>query len=299
MLKRRGFTLIELLVSIVLLGIVGLTMARVLTSMLRVTTAQMQLAGSQGTARTGALAIPMELREIGYDTIPNGTTTSDLEVIKANRITFHAMRGTGITCGTPTLTEFRIRKPIFGAREPLLTDGFLLFVENVPTRGDDDQWVALDVGSIDNSTCGADPAIRFTLNSPPVPVPGLGNLSLANYFVGGPIRWYERMEYGPVVDATSGRTYIGARSLSLGQNTLQPIVGPLPDSTGFTLTYYDAAGNVLDPATAPKINVRSIGISIIGSTTAPITLAGSTNRARAQSPVFTRVALRNVLRPDP
>jgi len=303
MLKRRGFTLVELLVTIVLLGAVGLITARVLTSMLRVTTAQMQLTGAQSTARTGALAIPQEFREIGYDTIPQGaggTTSSDLEAIAAHRITFHAMRGLGTTCGTPTQTEFRIRKPILGMRQPVATDQFVLFVENGVNQGNDDQWVPILVSSIDlNSTCGADPAIRLTLSAAPVPDPVVGaSLSLANYFVGGPIRWYERMEYGPVLDA-NGRAYVGARSLSLGQNTLLPMIGPLPDTLAFALTYYDADGNVLDPATAPKIDVRSIGIALTGSTTAPIALSGSSTRSRGQLPVFTRVALRNILRPDP
>jgi prepilin-type N-terminal cleavage/methylation domain-containing protein len=303
MLKRRGFTLIELMVTIVLLGVVGLVTARVLTSMLRVTTAQIQLTGAQGTARTGALAIPQEFREIGFDTIPNGlggTTSSDLEAIAAHRITFRAMRGVSTTCGTPTLTEFRIRKPILGIREPLLTDGFVLFVENKVNQGNDDQWVAMSVSDIDyTSTCGADPAIRLSLSAVPVPDASLGVLSMANYFVGGPIRWYERMEYGPVIDATTGRAFVGARSLSLGENTLQPMIGPLPDTLGFALTYYDADGNVLDPATAPKIDVRSIGISLTGSTTGPLSLSGSSTRSRSQLPVFTRVALRNILRPDP
>ena len=185
-------------------------------------------------------------------------------------------------------------------RNPKVTDEFVLFVENKVNQGNDDQWVPILVNSVDASTCGADPAIQLSLSAPPVPDPSTGaDLSLANHFVGGPIRWYERMEYGPVIDGTTGRAYVGARSLSLGQNTLQPMIGPLNDTTGFTLTYYDADGNVLNPAVAPKIDVRSIGISLTGSTTGPLSLSGSSTRSRAQLPVFTRVALRNILRPDP
>lgn len=300
MLTRRGFTLVELLISIVLLGFVALAGTRIMTSMLRVGSAQAQLAGAQGTSRTGSLAIPSEFREIGFDTIPGVGTDSDLESIKTNRLSFRAMRGVGFTCSVAAgINEFRIRTPIFGMRAPAITDSFRLFVENDVNRGDDDQWVSLPVTAIDPaSTCGADPAIRITLAAAPLHSPGGTNILASEVFVGGPIRWYERLEYGPVIDA--GRTYVGARSMNLGQNTLIAMIGPLPDSTGFTLTYYDAAGAVLDPAVASnRIKVRSIGVRMVGSTTAPISSYGASTRSRAQSPVFTRVALRNNLRPAP
>jgi prepilin-type N-terminal cleavage/methylation domain-containing protein len=308
MLKRRGFTLIELLVSIVLLGIVGLAMARLMTAMLRVTTAQVQLAGSQGTSRTGSLAIPSEFREIGFDTIPNVGISSDLETIKANRLTFRAMRGMGNTCAITTtgggaVDEFWIRKPILGLRNPQATDSFRLFVENENNRGDDDQWVAMVVRDVDlNATCGADPAIHIIPNATPTHLPaGAGGDVLGSHVVvGGPIRWFERMEYGPFIDGTTGRTFLGARSLNLTQNALIPMVGPLTDSTGFALTYYDADGVVLDPANAAnRVKVRSIGVNLVGATTAATSLYGASNRSRGTSPVFTRVALRNNIRPAP
>ncbi|HEU5219419.1 MAG TPA: prepilin-type N-terminal cleavage/methylation domain-containing protein [Gemmatimonadales bacterium] len=305
MLKRRGFTLVELMIAIVLLGVVGLAMAQTMTVMLRTTSAQVQMAAAQGTARTGSLAIPQEFREIGYDTIPGIGTDTDLEAIAGNQITFRAMRGMGVTCSVePTgFLEFRVLKPAFGLRVPQATDSFRLFVEGDKNLGADDQWVSMRVSGVDlNSTCGANAAIRLTLASRPqmrlVGTGGLVDVTSVYFFVGGPIRWYERMQYAPVVDATSGQTYLGARSLNLGEE-LQPMIGPLSGSSGFALTYYAADGSVLNPASAPKINVRSIGISMTGSTTAPITMSGSSARARGQAPVVTRVALRNNLRVSP
>ena len=302
MLKRRGFTLLELLVSIVLLGIVGLAMARLMTSMLRVTSAQVQVAGAQGTSRTGTLAVPSEFREIGFDTIPGVGIDTDLEAIAANRITFRAMRGMGNVCQiNGSLTELRIRTPFFGMRDPVGTDSFRLFVENDRNRGDDDQWVSLDVRDIDqSSSCGADAAWRLVLNGAPVHVPGGTNdILVSEVFNGAPVRWFERVEYGPVVDANN-RTWVGARTLNLGQNTLTEMLGPLPDSTGFALIYYDADNVVLSPTNAAnKAKVRSIGVTLIGSTTSPVSLSGSSTRSRGNSTVYTRVALRNSLRPAP
>jgi len=241
MLTRRGFTLIELLVSIVLLGIVGAATVRMMRTMMNATTAQMEIASSQSNARTAALAIPQELREIGFDTIPfpGGGVVSDLETIGTRRIMFRAMRGMGITCGTPTLTEFRVLKPVLGLREPLLTDRFVLFLEKDPNAGFDDQWVNMVVQSIDlNSDCGGVAAIAFTLAATPVLDPGLTNtdMALTNHRVGGPIRWYERVEYGPYVDPGTNQAFLGFRSVSLGEVNLQPVIGPLTDTTSFTFT---------------------------------------------------------------
>lgn len=298
MLKRRGFTLIELMLGIVMLGLVGLMMARLMTSMLRVTTAQIQVAGAQGASRMGVSAIPLEFREIGFDTLPAaGTTDTDLEAIAANRITFRAMRGTGFTCdiaGWPN--EIKVRKPIIGMRNPIAdSDTFRIFIDNDVNMGTDDQWVTLVVTDMNAGNCGPDQAFVLTINAP-VYDNGDG-IPITQVWVGGPVRWYEEMEYGPVIDATTGRTYVGGRSLNQGENTLEPMIGPIPDSTGFSLVYYGGDGTVLDPTDATnRIKVRSIGITLTGTTTSPVSLAGSSTRARNTSPVFTRVALRNNLR---
>ena len=307
MLKRRGFTLIELLVAIVLLGIVGLTVARVLTSMLRVSQAQVLLARSQGTARTGSLALPSEFREIGYDTIPNQGNQSDLIAIAAHRLTFRAMRGMGVSChatfnGPNTgMDAIWILTQTWGMNAlPAVTDSVLLFVENDRNQGGDDQWVPIEIQDVDKSaTCGANNAIKFTLKSEPrhLPLGAGGVINGAQFFDGAPVRWFEEMEYGPVVDATTGKAYVGARSINKGQNALSAVLGPMPDTLSFALTYYDVDGNVLDPATATKFDVRSIGIDLTGTTSNGISLGGGSSRARGSSPIFTRVALRNVLRP--
>lgn len=300
MLTRKGVTLVELLIGMILMAIIGTALTKVLTTMLNTSGAQMTIANSMGEARNGAMLLPQELREVGYDT--NITTLSartDLLAIATHRISFRAMRGMGITCGTPTLTEFRVLKPIIGQRLPSATDEFVLFVENDPNAGFDDQWLPMVVTDIDvNSTCGTDPAIRFTLAAAPlVRTSPDTSMALSQQRVGGPIRWYEQVEYGPFIDGTTGKAYIGVRSISAGETALSPIIGPIPDSTHFTLTYFDAAGAVLDPTTANPLRVRSIGVGITTITERVASLAGSTTRSLRQYPMYTRVALRNALRP--
>jgi prepilin-type N-terminal cleavage/methylation domain-containing protein len=300
MLNRRGVSLVELLISLVVLAIMGAVIVKVITIIFSVSGAQMKISDSMGEARNGALALPQELREVGYDTNTTMTSAStDLISIKAHRITFRAMRGLGITCGTPTLTEFRVLTPIIGQRQPRLTDEFLLFLESDPNAAFDDQWIPMLVTAIDsNSTCGSDPAIRFSLSATPlVATSPTTAMAISQHRVGGPVRWFERVEYGPFVDGTTNQTFVGIRSLNLGESTLSPVIGPIPDSTHFTLIYYNAAGTVLDPATANPLTVRSIGVAITTVTRSRVSLAGSTTRDSSQFSMTTRVALRNTLRP--
>lgn len=299
MLNRRGFSLMELLVVITLLGILGIAFYRIFTSVMNTSSAQVRIAATQGEARVGTLLLPQELREIGYDT--NTTTTSastDLLTMSTTGLTFHASRGMGVTCGTPTLNEFRIRRGIVGQRTPLLTDRILLFLEFDPNAAFDDQWVPMAVSAIDlNSTCdGGDPAITFTLSAAPLVAPGV-NMALTNHRIGGPIRWFEQMEYGRVQDVATGEWFVGRRSISLGEPELRPIIGPLNGASGFSLAYFNAAGTAVNPASGDPLTVRSIQINLSTTTSTNVSLGGSTNRAQSNYPVVMRVSLRNSLRP--
>lgn len=307
MLKRHGITLIELLVVVVMMGIIGTALSRIFTTVMGASSAQVRIAATQGEARVGTLLLPQEFREIGYDANDaTGVETSDLVTIAADQIQFFASRGLGITCGTPTIVgpvaEFRIRRATFGQRVPLITDRFRLFLELDVNLASDDQWIPMVVTNIDlSSTCdGSEPAIRFTAVTPQVdlgPPAGLSDIVLSNHRIGGPIRWFEQVEYHTATDATTGELFVTRRSISLGEAVGQPIIGPLAGTGGFALTYYDAAGNVVNPTTANPLVVRSIDVAIRTTTNSNVSLAGSTTRAVSNFPVVTRVSLRNSLRP--
>ena len=100
MLNRRGITLIELMVGIVLMGIIGVSLVKVSTSLMGASGAQVRMAASQGEARIGTLMLPQEFREIGYDTaiVSAGTNyaTTDLIAIAGDQLSFLASRGMGI-----------------------------------------------------------------------------------------------------------------------------------------------------------------------------------------------------------
>jgi prepilin-type N-terminal cleavage/methylation domain-containing protein len=301
MLNRRGVTLVELMVGIVMMGIIGAALLKVFTSLMGTSGAQVRLAATQGEARIGTLMLPQEFREIGYDTVivDAGTdyANTDLIAIAGDQLSFLASRGTGITCGTFNANEFRIRRPIIGQRMPVVSDTFVLFLEMEKSTGTDDRWVPMDVTAIDyNSTCnGTDPAIALTVSPTPKIEPGGDNIVLTNHSMGGPIRWMEAVEYGPV--SSGGEWFVGRRSISLGEVNFTPVIGPLSSATGVGFTYYNAAGTALAANAGNRVAVRSIRVSLSTVTEGTVSLAGTTNRAVATFPVVTRVSLRNSLRP--
>ena len=296
---HRGVTLVELLVGIVMIGIIGLALAKVFTRVMSASGAQVQIAATQGEARIGSLMLPLEFREIGYDTIPEPgePATSDLIAIDDDRLSFYASRGVSVTCGSldPNRLVFQIRRPIVGQRMPEVTDRFLLFLEVERSNGLDDRWVEMTVRSVNlNATCDGDPAITITLAAVPELLPG-AEMQVTNETLGGPIRWFEAVEYAPMQDG--GEWFVGRRSLSLSEASFTPVIGPLSDAAGIDFTYYNAAGTVMDLTTADPLDVRSIGIRVTTVTDGAVSLAGSTTRASGSFSVVTRVALRNTLRP--
>jgi prepilin-type N-terminal cleavage/methylation domain-containing protein len=303
---RRGFTLVEMLVVLVMLAIVGMALTGVLVNSMRVSQAQVAMADMQSNVRLGGLVLPLELREVGYDSniyvspAGLGAITTDLEAIGAGALTFRAMRGWSPTCAVDGdasgVNEVRIRKPVFGQRQPLASDGFLLFTENDFNTGMDDQWVPLTtLNAVDlNGLCGVDSAIVLSLAGAPDVGPGGEKLTLASVFVGGPVRYYERMRFGTFVDA-DGKTYLGARSISLGEGAFRAVAGPLDPAEGLRFRYFAANGTELNPGSADPRLVRSIEVRLQGETRDRVSLSGSSARRTGSMTTVTRVALRNTL----
>jgi prepilin-type N-terminal cleavage/methylation domain-containing protein len=245
MTTRRGFTLVELLMGLIIMGIVGAALARVFISQQRLTVAQVEQASMQANVRTGTMIMANELRELATG-VSGGT---DIKSFSATNLTYRAMRSLALACRIG-LASVRVRdSPIFGAR-PIVAgrDSMLLFVEHVRSTPDDDEWVALPINDITNSTCpDGSPAVRLGTTSPP-PASEVDTLAA--------VRTFEIMEVGPVL--AGGHNWLGARSVSAGE-ALTPVAGPITVA-GLSLTYLDANGNV----TGSRSNIRSIRIVLRG-----------------------------------
>ncbi|HEY8256730.1 MAG TPA: prepilin-type N-terminal cleavage/methylation domain-containing protein [Gemmatimonadales bacterium] len=294
---RRGFTLIELMVGLVLVTAVGAVTYALLVQNQRVARSQSEHAGLQDNVRTGTVVVANELREIGYDSIPEtaglaagASVSPDLLVMERGRLVYKAMRGIGFTCAVPASGQVRLqRTTLLGLRPPEVGDSITAYVEGNPDTGADDAWVHGVVTARGGGICeDGSPAVTLTMTF----VGSAAAAAPARMVVGGPVRFFEVMELRYY--QSSGKSWLGSRSVSAG-GVIEPMLGPLADSTasqrGLTFVYLDRNG----VATTIPNEVREIAWTIKGVTDGPVRASG-TALAVDSLTLSTSVALRNTLR---
>jgi prepilin-type N-terminal cleavage/methylation domain-containing protein len=283
---RRGFTLVELIIGLVLMTLVGTVIYQLLYGTQRVSNAQAERMMLQSSVRTGALVVPMELRELST----NAGGQTDLVHIDTDSITYRAARGVGFTCAV-TATQVKVLNTSvlpFNALRAISPgrDSLLLFVDSDPGKATDDLWLRLPISSVSASTCGA--AAAIAVNTPDFLARLPGGL-LSTVTVGGPVRTEEVMRLKSY--ASGGQQWLGVASLS-GGDAVQPILGPIT-ANGFSLAYFTGDGT----ATTTLSAVRMIGITLIGLTERAVAQGGNTGaNVFLQDTLVTRVLLRNAPR---
>ena len=276
-ITRKGFTLIELMIALVLLVIVGGGMFKLLTSQQRATRQQAALTMLQANVRTGALLVPSELREINVS-----ATGTDIVSMTADNITYRAMRATSVVCAVTT-TQVRLRNEYtYGYRAPVAgRDELLIFIENDPGSSTDDGWKQAAISAPAASTCpdgGA--AMSYTV--------AITADTVAMVVLDAAARTFETMQLA--LYQSGGRNWLGVRSVSGGEASLQPVLGPLT-ATGLQLAYLNAAGG----ATTDPTLVRSIDIKVVGETDNRVSNGSSTQAIKLDS-LTARIRLRNAPR---
>ncbi len=302
--SRAGFTLVELMIGVILAGVVGLALTRMVMTTQRVSRAQTQQTDMQASMRTGALLLPAELREIGFDHRADGTEVPDILDARADRITLRVMRGWAIMCGNYAEEAILLRLPVIGYRNPTSRDSMLLFTENEYDRGSDDQWTPFTSNEIRIETCPEDgePALELQQLTPndafrdAASNSGNGMPIGTRIRNGSPVRFYEVMEYS--LYQSGGRWWLGAQSLTGGEAAPQPVVGPLRANDGFALRYLDRDNQVINAGDAARYkDIRVVEITLRGETTSPVARSDRGALAIKVDSLVTRVALRNALRP--
>jgi prepilin-type N-terminal cleavage/methylation domain-containing protein len=309
---RRGFTLVELMIGLVLLLAVGGVTSQLLLNSQRVSHWQAQHVSMQDNVRSGALIIANELREVGYDQLgeaaiarfPGSALVAgpdpDLIALGPDSITYRAMRLMGFTCSLSGAAgasgELVVRNATARYLRTLTTsDSLMLYVENDPSTPADDMWLPAGITAAPgNQSCpdgSAGTQYRFTI--PPL-LAVTADAAFGNMVIGGPVRAFEVMQMRSYV---SGRqAWLGMRSASVPNSSIQPILGPLSQGSGrargLSLTYW----NVNNLATSVPNEVRSIQVALKSVTDEPVRTTGR-YAAIDSLTLTTRVALRNALRP--
>lgn len=303
MRARCGFTLVELMIALVLAGLVGGLVHGLLLRGQRLARAEAERAALHDNVRVAALVLSTELRNLGFDEVNAqasaalgypAETRSDLLAVAPGSVTYLAGRGGGHVCrvapGSPAeilVAEASWESP----RAPRTTDSLLVLVESDPATGSDDAWVHLGIVSIGTGSClDGRPALGLRVATPAPLSPTVPS----GVTPGSPALLAEVMQiryYG-----SGGKWWLGMRSVSTGE-AIQPVAGPLADSTasvrGLTLSYRDGA----DAPTADPAAVRAVEIRLLGVTDRPIHGRDLRRAVVDTFALVTRVALRNALRP--
>lgn len=285
-MNRRAFTLIEILIGLVLAGLVGGAVYKVLIESGRITRALNGRVDAQQSARTAALYLSTALREVA-------ASEGDIIAASGTAIEFRAMRWTGITCtglsqsGGNLLVTLRDSQ-LWGYRAPdNALDSLILYIENdVETRADD-AWAYGSISDVetyadDNVTCpDAAPGTRLTFQ---INAASGGNAgALAGFTTGSPARGFQHEELSLYTGADT-RQWLGFKTMnSAGTWTaVDALLGPLT-AGGLALSYYDTLG----VSTANVANIASIEV-VIRAQALERTPAGY-----VADSVITRIAVRN------
>lgn len=287
MLTRRGFTLVELLVALVLLGLVSVSIYRVLVNNQRIYQAQTQRIDLQQNIRAAVTLLPAELRELD-------ASDGDIVAMAPTSLTVRASRQLGFICSLPVIAAplggvapvtMTIRTdPFYNVRDfNIATDSIFAYYEGDPATTIDDGWVRGNIRAIANANCLDGTPGRSMITTLFFGVNQIGQTGRIP--TGAPVRGYETATYS-VYQAGDNRWYLGFQSASGG--TRQPLIGPLLDANGVTFDYFDVNGAV----TAVPAQVSQIRVTLRAQTAAPIRTANGPQRFVTDS-VVTRVSLRN------
>lgn len=297
-LLRRGVTLVELLMVMVILGVVGMVVMRVVVRQQRFYAGAAELMSTRGSMRELSAVLPSDLRSLS-------SVGGDIYAMSDTSIDFRQMIGTSVACQIPTSTGLVIILPPLGLSSrsaistwlsaPVVGDSVLVYDEGATAGVSDDSWRAYRVTALATSGSTCPTTTGFTRTS--AEASGGMKLTLSGALVatvvqGAPIRFFRRAQYR-FYGNMAGEYFLGYVTCPGGTcTTVQPISGPFlayaAGAGGVQFTYSDSLG----AATTNPLQVARINVVVRSKTRVPVAVSGDAREFVTDSLAF-ETALRN------
>jgi len=251
--SRSGFTLAEVMVTLLILGIVGGAIFKVLVKQQQSYSDTRKQADMQREIRLTSSYLPGDLRSLS-------SSGGDVLQMDEDKVSFLANIGSGIVCEKTSTTHFAV--PPLNASDvtttnwhsvPLPGDSVFLYDDSATTGSEDDLWQRRDVQTVDQNA-GYCPGLPYT-----DPVQDAGKLRFrfgvggagipATVSLGSVVRFARPVRYR-LYQETSRKWYVGFEQyVSGGWTAIEPVGGPFrpyaatdAGESGLQFRYFDSLG---------------------------------------------------------
>jgi prepilin-type N-terminal cleavage/methylation domain-containing protein len=307
--RRRGMTLIEIMISLVLLGIVGGTIMRVIMRQQRFYQGVNQIMTQRGELRNATSVLPVELRSLS-------SIGADILVASDSSIEFMQNVGTAIVCEVvdgrqvalppENLASQQVLTSFYGYGDPQAGYSVYIYNDSSVLGNEDDAWQKFTLTAVhtDVSKCiGAGsftrvadlgkrrPVLELSSTEPNDPVT-FGPLS--QYIgVGAPVRIMRKVKY-KLYQASDSKWYLGFAPYNYGSSAydeLSPVSGPYdayssssgtPSGFGFRYFTVDDAEVAAGADSAARSTIARVDLIARARTSSKVRTAGVQGGASQQ-----------------
>ncbi len=235
----QGFTLVELLLAVVVTGIVAGALFGLMNVQNRGYAKVREVSDVHTTLRSTAALL-------GWDLKYASPRSGDLYAIRANGFDIRSFQGSAVICRKQGMGWYGL---VFGDGDLRAVAESVLVFSAGGVFLSDDTWKAIRlqaVGPPSGATCAwpGSPTVEGRLQITPATPADTSGIR-----IGAPVRVFRPVRYGTY--QWRGRWWLGRR---MAGGPWEPLAGPLPDSMGLRLLYFDDAGNL----TANPADVASV-----------------------------------------
>lgn len=299
---KAAFTLVEVLVTLLIMGIIGTALTRVMVKQQQAYRDSAKEADMAREIRITSSLLPSELRS-------TSSSGGDVLEMDEDKVTFLANIGSSFVCAKIGNTHV-ILPPLQTAgvtttnwySQPVNGDTVFLYNDSLSKGAEDDVWARRDVQNVTSGSFGLCPGAPYTDPVLDAGKPrwriGVGGTGIPDSVrIGAVVRFARPVRY-QIYSASSGRWYVGYQEYLNGAWTaIEAVGGPYnrflsgdANPSGLQFRYFDSTGvrlfNVVDRLRVSRVDVY---LRANGGAAAVTERKGNTLR----DSVMMRIAVRN------